>query len=232
VGVRVILVHGGGKDVSALLDRLGVESRFENGYRVTDDAVLEAAELALSARVNKSVVASLERIGAKACGVSGRDGGLITARQKDPVLGRVGAITRVDPALLYALLDAGFLPVVSPISRAEDGGACNCNADDAARAVAEAVKADKLVFLTDTDGILVDSHNQSTRIARMDVGRARELMDSGLIAGGMIPKTLNCIHAAEHGVGSVTVLDGRMEHAILLEAISEKSLGTTIQKKR
>ena len=111
-------------------------------------------------------------------------------------------------------------------------GASNKFAHAAARAVAEAVGADKLIFLTDTDGILVDSHNQSTRIAKMDVSRAKELMDSGLIAGGMIPKTLNCIHAVEHGVGAVTVLDGRMEHAILLEAISEKSLGTTMEKKR
>ena len=232
VGVRVILVHGGGKEISALLDRLGTGTKFENGYRVTDQAALDGAEMALSGKVNKAVVAALDKIGARACGVSGRDGGLITARQKDPSLGRVGAITRVDPALLHTLLDAGFLPVVSPVSRGEDGGAFNCNADDAARAVAEAVKADKLVFLTDTDGILVDSHNQSTRIAKMDVSRARELMDSGLIAGGMIPKTMNCIHAVEHGVGAVTVLDGRMEHAVLLEAISEKSLGTTIERKR
>lgn len=231
VGVRVVLVHGGGKEISALLDRMNVESRFENGYRVTDEAVLDTAEMALSAKVNKSVVAALDRIGARACGVSGRDGGLITARQKDKALGQVGAITKVDPGLLHTLLEGGYLPVVSPIARGEEGGAFNCNADDAARAVAEAVKADKLVFLTDTDGILVDSQNQSTRIAKMDVGRAKELMDSGLIAGGMIPKTLNCIHAVEHGVGSVTVLDGRMEHAILLEAISEKSLGTTIQRK-
>ena len=139
----------------------------------------------------------------------------------------MGSITKVDPRVLRTLLDGGYLPVVSPIARSEEGGALNCNADDAARAVAEAMGADKLIFLTDTDGILVDSHNQSTRIAKMDVNRAKELMDSGLIAGGMIPKTRNCIHAVEHGVGSVTVLDGRMEHAILLEAISEKSLGTT-----
>ena len=232
VGVRVILVHGGGKEISALLERLQVETHFENGYRVTDQTVLETAEMALSARVNKSIVAALDRIGAKACDISGRDGGLITARQKDKALGLVGTITKVDPRVLRTLLEGGFLPVVSPVSRGEDGGALNCNADDAARAVAEAVGADKLIFLTDTDGILVDSHNQSTRIAKMDVSRAKELMDSGLIAGGMIPKTLNCIHAVEHGVGSVTVLDGRMEHAILLEAISEKSLGTTMEKKR
>ena len=209
-----------------------MDSRFENGYRVTDEPVLAAAEMALSARVNKAIVAALDRIGAKACGISGRDGGLITARQKDKNLGLVGTITKVDPRLLRTLLDGGYLPVVSPVARGEDGRAFNCNADDAARAVAEAVGADKLVFLTDTDGILVDSHNQSTRIAKMDVGRAKELMDSGLIAGGMIPKTMNCIHAVEHGVGSVTVLDGRMEHAILLESISEKSLGTTLEKKR
>lgn len=232
VGVRVILVHGGGKEISALLDRLNVETKFENGYRVTDQAVLDGAEMALSARVNKSIVGALDRIGAKACGVSGRDGGLITARQKDKALGLVGTITKVEPRLLTTLLDGGYLPVVSPIARDEKGAAINCNADDAARAVAEAVGADKLVFLTDTDGILVDSHNQSTRIAKMDVGRARELIDSGLIAGGMIPKTMNCIHAVEHGVGAVTVLDGRMEHAVLLEAISEKSLGTTMEKKR
>ena len=232
VGVRVILVHGGGKEISALLEKLGVETRFENGYRVTSPAVLETAELALSARVNKAIVAALDRIGARACGVSGRDGGLITAREKDPAMGLVGTITRVDPRLLRTLLDGGYLPVVSPIVRGEQGGAFNCNADDAARAVAEAVGADKLIFLTDTDGILVDSHNQSTRIARMDAARARELIDSGLIAGGMIPKTQNSIHAVEHGVGTVTVLDGRMEHAVLLEAISEKSLGTTIERKR
>lgn len=232
VGVRVVLVHGGGKEISALLDRLGVESKFEDGYRVTDQTVLDTAEMALSARVNKAIVGALDRIGAKACGVSGRDGGLITARQKDKDMGLVGTITKVEPRLLQTLLDGGYLPVISPIARGENGGVFNCNADDAARAVAEAVGADKLVFLTDTDGILVDSHNQSTRIAKMDVARAKELMDSGLIAGGMIPKTMNCIHAVEHGVGSVTVLDGRMEHAVLLESISEKSLGTTLEKKR
>ena len=232
VGVRVVLVHGGGKEISALLERLNVESHFENGYRVTDEAALDAAEMALSARVNKAIVAALDRIGARACGLSGRDGGLITARQRDKALGLVGSITKVDPRVLRTLLDGGYLPVVSPIARSEEGGALNCNADDAARAVAEAMGADKLIFLTDTDGILVDSHNQSTRIAKMDVNRAKELMDRGLIAGGMIPKTMNCIHAVEQGVGSVTVLDGRMEHAILLESISEKSLGTTLEKKR
>ena len=232
VGVKVILVHGGGKEISSLLDRMQIESHFENGYRVTDGAALEAAEMALSAKVNKSIVSALDRIGARACGVSGRDGRILTAKEKDPALGFVGNITHVDGRLLNALLAGEFLPVVSPVARGEDGvGFYNCNADDAARAIAEEVRADKLIFLTDTNGILVDAHNQSTRIPKMDVSRAKELMDSGLIAGGMIPKTLNCIHAVEHGVGTVTVLDGRMEHAILLEAISEKSLGTSMERK-
>lgn len=230
VGVRVVLIHGGGKRISALLAQMRVESRFENGYRVTDRAVMDGAEMSLSGQINKAIAAALCAMGVKAAGISGRDGGLLTARLKNPALGRVGKVEKVEPALLNLLLDGGFLPVVSPISGGEDGLAFNCNADDAARAVAEAMSADKLVFLTDTDGVLVDSHNRDTRIPKMNVTRARELIDSGLIAGGMIPKMLNCIHAAEHGVADVTVLDGRVEHALLLEAISEKSLGTTIVK--
>ena len=228
VGVRVALVHGGGPDISALLNRLGIESHFENGYRVTDDAVLEAAELALSAKVNKSLVSLLAGIGAEACGLSGRDGGLILARAKDRALGRVGEVQSVNPKLLYLLLDGGYIPVISPIAQGLGGGPYNCNADDVARAVAEALGADKLVFLTDTNGILVDPQNQSTRIVSMNPEHVHELIDSGMIAGGMIPKVENAIHAVQNGVGTVTVLDGLTPHALLLEAISEKSLGTTI----
>jgi len=228
VGVRVVLVHGGGREISALLTRLGVASRFEGGYRVTDAAVLEVAELALSAKVNKSIVAALSGLGAKACGLSGRDGSLLTARAKAEDLGRVGEVTRVDPSILGALLDAGFLPVISPIAQGADG-AYNCNADDAARAVAEALSADKLVFLTDTNGILVDLQNQSTRISKMTASHARSLLTDGLIAGGMIPKTENAIHAVEHGVLAVAVLDGRIPHSLLLETISEQSMGTTLE---
>lgn len=229
VGVRVVLVHGGGKEISALLQRMGVESRFEEGYRVTDENTLEVAEFALSAKVNKSIVSGLERLGAKACGVSGRDGRLITASQKDSKLNRVGQVEHVDAELLNLLLDGGFLPVVSPIAGGRDGAYYNCNADDVACALAVALAADKLIFLTDTNGILVDSQNQSTRIVKLDPTHARELMAGGLIGGGMIPKTENALYAVEHGVGAVTVLDGRLEHALLLEAISEKSLGTTFE---
>ena len=198
VGVRVVLVHGGGKEISALLERLNVESHFENGYRVTDEAALDAAEMALSARVNKAIVAALDRIGARACGLSGRDGGLITARQRDKALGLVGSITKVDPRVLRTLLDGGYLPVVSPIARSEEGGALNCNADDAARAVAEAMGADKLIFLTDTDGILVDSH-KPVHPHRQD-GIRISIASS---PGGMIPKTpqLHPRRGARGGVG-------------------------------
>jgi len=228
VGMRVVLVHGGGKHITALLDKLNVPTRFENGYRVTDEAALECAELALSAQVNKAIVADLARLEIRGVGISGKDGRLITAAVKDPALGRVGSITRVDPKVLLTLLDADFVPVVSPIALGEDGGGLNCNADDAARAVAEALGAQHLVFLTDVGGILIDSHNVKTAVDRMDVRRAQELIDTGLIAGGMVPKVKGCLHAIENGVGEVSILDGRVEHSLLLKMLGQRVDGTTI----
>ena len=230
VGARMVLVHGGGKDISALLDKLKVPTRFENGYRVTDEETLSVAEMALSAKVNKSIVTAFAKLNVKAVGLSGKDGGLITARTKDPLLGRVGEITAVAPGVLTTLLDGGYLPVISPIAAGEDGKGFNCNADDAACRVAEALGADKLVFLTDIDGILVDDKNEKTRIAHMSCRRAAELMEAGLIAGGMVPKVTSCVHAVEHGVGSVCVLSGGVDHAILLETLAPGSMGTTITK--
>ena len=228
VGVRVVLVHGGGKHITALLDKLQVPTRFENGYRYTDQAVLETAEMALSAQVNKAIVSRLSQLEVSAVGLSGKDGGLLTAVEKDPALGRVGSITRVEPRILQTLLDGDFLPVVSPIAAGEDGGGFNCNADDAARAVAAALGADKLIFLTDTAGVLIDSHNSKTAVPHMDVKRAEELIDTGLIAGGMVPKVRGCIQAIRAGVGEVSILDGRVEHALLLEMLNQRVQGTTI----
>lgn len=230
VGARMVLVHGGGKDISSLLKRLDIPTHFENGYRVTDEETLAAAEMALSARVNKSIVMAFAARNVKAVGISGKDGGLISAKAKDPRLGRVGEITAVDPGVVQTLLEGGYLPVISPIAAGEDGGGYNCNADDAACWVAEALHADKLIFLTDMDGILMDCKNEKTLISHMDRERARELMENGLIAGGMVPKVLSCIHAVEHGVGAVGILNGGVEHALLLEALSPNSLGTTITK--
>lgn len=228
VGMRVVLVHGGGKHITALLNKLQVPTRFENGYRFTDQAALDAAELALSAQVNKAIVADLARLEVSAVGISGKDGRLITAAVKDPALGRVGAITRVDTKVLNTLLDADFVPVVSPIALGEDGQGLNCNADDAARAVAEALGAESLVFLTDVGGILIDTHNSKTAVDRMDAKRAEELIDAGLIAGGMVPKVRGCVHAIRAGVGEVSILDGRVEHALLLHMLGQRASGTTI----
>ena len=227
-GMRVVLVHGGGKNITALLDRLKVPTRFENGYRYTDQATLEAAEMALSAQVNKDIVGQLRRLEVSAVGISGKDGGLITASVKDPALGRVGEIARVEPKVLEVLMDGDFLPVVSPIALGLDGEGLNCNADDAARAIAEALGADSLVFLTDVGGVLLDSHNAKTAVGRMDTRRAQELMDSGLIAGGMVPKLRGCIHAVRSGVGEVSILDGRKEHVLLLHTLGQRAAGTTI----
>lgn len=223
-----MLVHGGGKHITAMLKKQQVETRFVGGYRYTDDAALECAELALSAQVNKGIVQELAKLEVSAVGISGKDGGLITAGIKDPNLGRVGEIRRVDPKVVNTLLDAGFLPVISPVALGEDGGTLNCNADDAAQAVAEAMGADKLIFLTDIPGVLIDSHNTKTAISHMDVKRAEELMDTGLIAGGMVPKVRGCVHAIRAGVGSVSILDGRVEHALLLEMLGQRFQGTTI----
>jgi acetylglutamate kinase len=227
-GVRVVLVHGGGKHITNLLKQLNVPTRFENGYRVTDQAALDVAEMALSAQVNKAIVADLAQLEVSAVGISGKDGRLLTAAVKDPALGRVGEITKVDPKVLNTLLDAGFVPVVSPLAMGEDGGSLNCNADDAARAIAEAMGAEQLIFLTDIGGVLIDSHNTNTAVPHMDIRRAQELIDTGLIAGGMVPKVQGCIHAIRAGVGQVSILDGRLEHALLLEMLGQRFQGTAI----
>jgi len=229
-GVKVALVHGGGKNITRWLDKCGVPTRFEDGYRVTDGATMDVAEMVLSGQVNKQIVMALRRLGVKAVGVSGKDGGILTARQKDPKLGQVGDITAADGALLRTLLDAGYVPVVSPVGAGEDFESYNCNADDAACAVAQALRADKLVFLTDVFGILIDPKNAKTAVSSLTVAQARELLDNGLIQGGMAPKLHSCLRALEHGVEQVAILDGRIDHVMLLDAVSGQTMGTTIVK--
>jgi len=229
-GVRVVLVHGGGKTISGWLERLGETPRFRDGYRVTDATAMAVAEMVLSAQMNKQVVMALRGLGVKAAGVSGKDGAILTARQKDPELGHVGDITAADGELIRLLLSGGYVPVISPVCAGENGESYNCNADDAACAVAEALKADKLVFLTDVDGILMDSRNAKTAIPSLTASEARELLDSGLIQGGMVPKLRSCIRALENGVAEVVVLDGRIDHVMLLDAVSGQTMGTTIRR--
>jgi acetylglutamate kinase len=227
-GVHVVLVHGGGKDITRWLTRMKVPTRFQNGYRVTDETAMDVAEMALSGLVNKQVVSALRRLQVPAAGVSGRDGGILSARQKDPALGRVGEVDRVDDTLIRLLLSGGYIPVISPVAEGENGVSYNCNADDAACAVAQALRADKLVFLTDVDGILMDSRNEKTAIPNMTVSRARELMDAGLIQGGMVPKLTSCIRALDQGVRQVVILDGRIGHVLLLDTVSGQTMGTAI----
>ena len=229
-GIRVVLVHGGGKNITALLDKLQIPTRFENGYRVTDEAALGVAELALSAQVNKSIVSALAGLEVSAVGISGKDGHLLTAVCKDEKLGRVGKIEAVDTRLINTLLDSGFLPVISPIAGSGDGIGYNCNADDAAQAVAEALHAERLVFLTDVGGILIDSQNSKTAVEHLDVARAEELIEAGLIGRGMAPKVQGCIHAIQNGVGEVSILDGRTEHVLLLDVLHERVAGTIFTK--
>ena len=229
-GVHVVLVHGGGKNITAWLDKMGVNTEFKDGYRVTDGTAMDVAEMVLSGQVNKQIVMALQKLGVKAAGVSGKDGGILTAVQKDPALGHVGDIAAADGGLIRLLLSGGYVPVISPVARGENGETYNCNADDAACAVAEALKADKLVFLTDVDGILMDERNAKTAIPAMTAAEAAELLDNGLIRGGMVPKLRSCVRALERGVAKVVVLDGRIDHVMLLDAVSGQTMGTTIRR--
>ncbi len=228
VGVNVVLVHGGGKHINALLEERNVATQFVDGYRYTDEKTMETAEMALSAQVNKGIVSALAVHSVSAVGVSGKDGGLIVAEEKNPQLGQVGQIATVNPQLIHTLLEGGFLPVISPIAMGEGGESYNCNADDVARAIASGLGADKLIFITDVGGVLIDSHNTKTAVPQMDVQRARELIDSGLIAGGMAPKVAGCVEAIIGGVGEVSILDGREEHSLLLAMLGQRVQGTII----
>ena len=230
-GANVVLVHGGGRAITGWLDRLGVETHFEQGYRVTPPEAMTVTEMTLSGQVNKEIVSALKGLKVTGVGISGRDGNLLTARAKTlpgADLGRVGSVVGVDGTILRLLLSGGYVPVVSPVAMGEDGGAYNVNADDAACAIAQALKAEQLVFLTDVDGILVDKNNQSTIINSLTVSRAEELLADGLMAGGMVPKLKNCIAAVRGGVRRVLILDGRVEHALLLESVSDQIMGTAI----
>lgn len=233
IGVRLVLVHGGGKAINHWLGRMDIQPEFKNGYRVTDAQTMDVVEMVLSGHVNKKIVNDLQTLDVPAVGISGKDAGILTAKQKlvnGESIGQVGEINQVQPGLIQTLLDGGFVPVISPVGRDEQGTVYNINADDAAYAIAEAMKVDKLIFLTDVDGILVDGSNTSTLIREMDADRARELIQSGLVSGGMIPKLQNCIRAVENDVQKVVVLDGRVQHSLLLEGIGQNRHCTTVVK--
>ena len=230
VGFKPIIVHGGGKEISRWVEKVGMEPNFINGLRVTDEATMEVAEMVLN-KVNKSLVKLVQELGVNAIGISGKDGGLLKVEKKlsqGQDIGYVGEITEVDPKILYDLLEKDFLPIVCPIGMDKDFNTYNINADDAACAIARAVAAEKLAFLTDIEGVYKDPADPSTLISELNVSEARELITDGFIGGGMLPKLNNCIDAIENGVSRVHILDGRIAHCLLLEIFTNKGLGTAI----
>ena len=232
VGFKPIIVHGGGKDINRWLEKVGIESRFVNGLRVTDENTMEIAEMVLS-RVNKNLVQMVEELGVRAIGISGKDGRLLKVRKRlaeGEDIGYVGEITEVESSILMDLLEKDFLPIVAPIGMDENYETFNINADDAACAIAKAVSAEKLAFLTDIEGLYSDINDKSTFIRRITVSEAQKLVDDGFIGGGMLPKLSNCIDAVRNGVNNVHILDGRQLHCLLLEIFTDKGVGTMILK--
>jgi acetylglutamate kinase len=230
VGFKPIIVHGGGKEISRWVGKVGKEAQFINGLRVTDEETMEIAEMVLG-RINKSLVTMVEELGVRAVGVSGKDGGLLKVEKKyadGQDIGFVGNITSVDPKILYDLLENDFLPIVAPIGTDDAFNTYNINADDAACAIAKAVGADKLVFLTDIEGLYRDIQDKSSFISRLTASEAEELIGSGIIGGGMLPKLSNCTSAIRNGVNRVHILDGRVLHCLLLEIFTKDGIGTAI----
>lgn len=230
VGFKPIIVHGGGKEISRWVGKVGMEPRFINGLRVTDEATMELAEMVL-AKVNKELVTLVQSLGIKAVGISGKDGGLLQVEKKysdGQDIGYVGEVTQVNPKILYDLLEKDFLPIVFPVGTDEEFKTYNINADDAACAIAEAVHAEKLAFLSDIEGVCRDVNDPSTSISELHVHEAEKLISDGYVGGGMIPKIKNCIDAIENGVNRVHILDGRIPHSLLLEIFTNKGIGTAI----
>lgn len=230
VGFKPIIVHGGGKEISKWVGKVGMEPVFVNGLRKTDADTMEIAEMVLN-KVNKSLVTLVEELGVQAVGVSGKDGGLLKVKKKysnGEDIGFVGEITDVNPKILYDLLEKDFLPIVCPIGLDDEYNTYNINADDAACAIARAMKAEKLAFLTDIEGVYKDPDDPKTLISELRVDEAQQLMNDGYIGGGMLPKLQNCIDAIENGVSRVHILDGRIPHCLLLEIFTNKGIGTAI----
>ena len=230
IGVKVVLVHGGGPEISAMLKRVGKQSEFVDGLRVTDEETSEIVQMILAGKINKSLVAKLDNLGGRAMGICGMDGGLIKAKMIDERLGYVGEITKVNPQPILDLLEKGYIPVVSTIGCDETGHVYNINADTAAAAIASSLKAESLISMTDTPGLLMDASNPDSLIRRIDLKGVEELKASGVISGGMIPKVECCTKAIENGVRKVFIIDGRIPHALLMETMTDEGLGTMFKK--
>ena len=229
IGVKVVLVHGGGPEISELMDKLGKKPEFVDGLRVTDKETVDIVQMVLAGKVNKSLVAHLESKGGNAMGVSGIDGGLIKAVMKDEKLGFVGKITDINIAPIEDLLGKGYIPVISTVAGGEDGNVYNINGDTAAARIAGALGAERLIMMTDIAGILKDKDDPSTLIPHVTIEEAEALKKEGVISGGMIPKVDCCIDALSHGVKNVIIMDGRVPHSILMEILTDEGAGTMVK---
>lgn len=230
VGVRVVLVHGGGPEINDMLQKIGKKSEFVDGLRVTDKETMDVVQMILSGKVNKDLVKLIQTKGGNAIGLCGADGGMIKAKPLDPKYGYVGEITSVDPEPIIGVLDYNYIPVVSTIGIDDEGNSYNINADTAAAAIAAELQAECLITLTDIDGIRLDKDDPKTLIKTMKTSDAPKLIESGVISGGMIPKVKGCVEAVEKGVRKIFIVDGRLPHSILIEILTEEGLGTMIIK--
>ena len=232
VGFKPIIVHGGGKEISKWVTKTGMEPHFVNGLRVTDEPTMEIAEMVLN-RVNKSLVSMVHELGVKAVGISGKDGMLLRVDKKlsdGKDIGFVGEVKEVNPEIIYDLLEKDFLPIICPIGFDDEFNSYNINADDAACAIATAVHAEKLAFLTDVEGVYANPYDATSLISELTTDQMQELLNSGNVGGGMLPKLKNCLDAVNNGVSRVHIMDGRIAHCLLLEIFTNRGIGTAILK--
>ncbi len=229
-GVNPILVHGGGPEINKMLSRLGIKPQFNNGLRVTDTETMEVAQMILCGKINKNIAGELNTMGVKAIGLCGKDSQLIKAEKLDDSLGYVGKVTEINAKLLDVLAKDEFIPVIASIATDDNGNSYNVNADVAAAAIGAAMHAEKLLFLSDIDGIMANKDDKETLIDRISVAKLRKMIDSGAISGGMVPKANSCIDAIERGINSVFVLNGMLPHSILLELFTDEGVGTMIER--
>ena len=230
IGVKVVLVHGGGPEISQTMQKFGKEATFVNGLRVTDKETVDIVQMVLAGKINKTLVNLIQMKGGHAMGLSGIDGGIIEATMKDEALGYVGEITKIRPQPIEALLEKNYIPVISTVASDRQGNTYNINGDTAAARIAGALHAERLIMMTDIAGILMDKDDPSTLIPHITVEEAKKLYDSGVISGGMIPKVDCCIDAIEHGVDNVVIMDGRIPHSILMELLTDEGAGTMVMK--
>ena len=228
IGVKVVLVHGGGPEISETMKRLGKQAQFVNGLRVTDKEIVDIVQMVLAGKVNKTLVNLLQMKGGHAVGVSGIDGGILEATMKDEALGYVGQITKVRPQPILDLLEKNYIPVVSTVASDRQGNTYNVNGDTAAAYIAGALNAERLIMMTDIAGILRDKDDPDTLIPALTVSQAKQLFDEGVISGGMIPKVDCCIEAIGKGVKHVVIMDGRVPHSILMELLTDEGAGTMV----